>query len=256
MRIRRHFPPPSEWSLSSDTQRSLKRWGLAALGALVTGYLTAYLVIFPAPLLPGHRELPRVLGLSQAEAQSLLDEASMRIQVSGTEPHLTAPQGTVIWQDPPPGLIAPENTDVTLVMSAGPPKIPIPDVTGLDGAIAQRLIQAAGLAVSRVDSLQAPLPRGVVMVSRPPGGSMLTPGGGVTLIVSRGAATISVPDLLGLAQADARSRLELEGLRIGAVTRQRTDNAAPGTVVAQRPAAGTLAASGTIVDIVVARSPQ
>jgi len=40
------------------------------------------------------------------------------------------------------------------------------------------------------------------------------------------------------------------------VTRRRTADANPGTVVAQRPAAGTLAAAATVVDIVVARSPQ
>jgi beta-lactam-binding protein with PASTA domain len=50
--------------------------------------------------------------------------------------------------------------------------------------------------------------------------------------------------------------LETEGLQLGTVTRRRTGEAAPGTVVGQRPAAGTLAAPGTVVDIVVARSPQ
>ena len=219
------------------------------------GYLTASLLIFPAPLLPGHRELPRVLGLSESEARTALEQASMRVQTAGAEPHFTASQGTVTWQDPPPGVVAPENTTVTLVISTGPLKIPVPDVAGLDGTLARRLIEAAGLTVTQVDSLQAPLPPGVVMVSRPTSGEVLPPGGAVTLIVSRGAATISVPDLLGLGQADARSRLEVEGLRLGAVTRQRTGGAAPGTVVAQRPAAGTLAASGTVVDIVVARSP-
>ncbi|HXF94486.1 MAG TPA: PASTA domain-containing protein, partial [Gemmatimonadales bacterium] len=168
----------------------------------------------------------------------------------------TAAQGTVIWQDPPPGVIAPEKASVTLVVSAGPPKIPVPDVAGFDGELAQRLIAAAGLAVSQVESLQAPSPRGVVLLSRPGPGAILAPGGGVTLVVSRGAPTISVPDLLGLTTPDARARLELEGLRLGAVTRQRTADAPPGIVVAQRPAAGTLAASGAVVDIVVARSPQ
>ena len=43
--------------------------------------------------------------------------------------------------------------------------------------------------------------------------------------------------------------------RLGTVERRRTPDATPGTVVAQRPAAGTLAAAGTVVDIVVARSP-
>ena len=46
-----------------------------------------------------------------------------------------------------------------------------------------------------------------------------------------------------------------QGLQLGSVTRRRTAGANPGTVVAQLPAAGTLAAPGTVVDIVVARSP-
>jgi serine/threonine-protein kinase len=152
-------------------------------------------------------------------------------------------------------VLAPEQTAVTLVISRGPPKIPVPDVAGFDGAFASRLITAAGLTVSRSDSVQAPTPRGVVMQTRPSAGSFLAPRAGVSLVVSRGQPTITVPDLLGLSQADARARLENEGLRLGTATRRRTQDASPGTVVAQRPAAGTLAASGTIVDIVVARSP-
>jgi beta-lactam-binding protein with PASTA domain len=58
-----------------------------------------------------------------------------------------------------------------------------------------------------------------------------------------------------MAAADARTRIEMEGLQLGTMTRRSTPNATPGTVVAQRPAAGTLASPGTVVDIVVARSP-
>ena len=43
---------------------------------------------------------------------------------------------------------------------------------------------------------------------------------------------------------------------VGVVMRRRTSSASPGTVVEQKPGAGTLAAPGTVVDIVVARSPQ
>jgi serine/threonine-protein kinase len=257
MRIRRHFAPFDPGGLLSPAERrAVGRWALAGLGAALLGYLLAYLVLFPAPLLPGHHEVPRVLGLTQAEAQAQLKEAALRAQEGGAEPHPSAPQGTVIWQDPPPGVVAPENADVTLVVSAGPPKIPVPDVAGFDGSLAERLLAAAALTVSRAESVQAPAPRGVVMQTRPPAGTTVTPGAAVELIVSRGQPTIAVPDLLGLAQGDARARLELEVLRLGTVTRRRTREAAPGTVVGQRPAAGTLAAAGTVVDIIVARSPE
>jgi len=94
------------------------------------------------------------------------------------------------------------------------------------------------------------------LTAGPAAGDALPPGTGVTLVISRGEATITVPDLLGMSQADARVRLEMEALQLGSVTRRRTSDASPGTVVGQRPAAGTLAPPGTAVDIVVARSPQ
>jgi serine/threonine-protein kinase len=144
------------------------------------------------------------------------------------------------------------------VSSAGPPKIPVPDVANLDAGLAQSLVVAAGLVVSQVESVQAgdSAAPGLAMMTRPPAGTALSPGAGLIVVVSRGAPTIPIPDLLGMVSGDARTRLEMEGLQLGTVTRRRTADAAPGTVVAQSPAAGTLAAAGTVVDIIVARSPQ
>src|SRR5437868_3259214 len=116
-------------------------------------------------------------------------------------------------------------------------------------------VVAGGLTVAQVESVQAAAAPGVTMLTRPAATTLLAPGAPVTVVVSRGAPTIAVPGLLGLSQADARTRLEQEGLALGTVTRRRSGDATPGTVIAQRPAAGTLAAPGTVVDVVVARSP-
>jgi len=252
MRIRRRFEPFQDFKIDRRTWR----WAGIGAGMVLAGYLTAYLVLFPAPLLPGHQAVPRVLGLTVAEAQAEIQKAKLQVTDGGAEPHPTAAQGVVIWQDPPPDVIAAEGAKVTLVSSAGPPKIPVPDVAGLDASLAQSLVAAAGLVVSGVESVQAAAPTGLAMMTRPPAGTALTPGAGLTVVVSRGAPTIPVPDLLGMASGDARTRLETEGLQLGTVTRRRTTEGSPGTVVAQSPAAGTLAAPGTVVDIVVARSPQ
>jgi beta-lactam-binding protein with PASTA domain len=255
MRFRRHLPPLHEWKLPGFDAPGARRWGLAVVGALLAGYLTAYLLLFPAPLLHGHGVVPRVLGLSLSEASAALKNAGLQLQDGGSQAHPTAPQGTIIWQDPPPAVSAPAGLRVTLVASEGPPKIPVPDVTGLDGSLAQRLIAAAGLGVAPVESVQAAAAPGVTMLTRPAATTLLSPGAPVAVVVSRGAPTIPVPGLLGLSQADARTRLELDGLALGMVTRRRASDATPGTVAAQKPAAGTLAAPGTVVDIVVARSP-
>jgi beta-lactam-binding protein with PASTA domain len=252
MRVRRHFSALDDFRID----RRFWMWLGIGAGALLAGYLTAFLILFPAPLLPGHQAVPRVLGLTVAEAQAEVQRAKLQTTDGGAEQHPTAPQGIVIWQDPPPGVISPEGMKVTLVSSAGPPKIPVPDVAGLDAPLAQALVAAAGLSVTRVESVQAAAPTGLAMLTRPPAGTALAPGAGLTVVVSRGAPTIPIPDLLGMSSGDARTRLEMEGLQLGTVTRQRTAQASPGTIVSQRPAAGTLAAPGTVVDIVVARSPQ
>jgi eukaryotic-like serine/threonine-protein kinase len=255
MRFRRHLPPLEEWSLPGLDAPGVKRWGLALAGALLAGYLTAYVVLFPAPILHRHGVVPRVLGLSVADASAALRKGGFEVQDGGAQPHPTAPQGTVVWQDPPPGVGAPAGLPVTLVSSEGPSKIPVPNVTGLDGPLAQQLIAAAGLTVAQVESVQAATAPGVTMLTRPAAATLVNASASVTVVVSRGAPTIAVPSLLGLSQADARTRLELEGLALGTVTRRRVGDAAPGTVIAQKPAAGTLAAPSTVVDIVVARSP-
>ena len=252
MRIRRRYEPFQDFKIDHRTWR----WVGIGAGVVLAGYLTAYLVLFPAPILPGHQAVPRVLGLTVPEAQAEIQKAKLQVTDGGAEPHPTAAQGVVIWQDPPPDVIAAEGTKVTLVASAGPPKIPVPDVARLDASLAQSMVAAAGLVVSQVESVQADAPSGLAMMTRPPAGTALAPGAGLTIVVSRGAPTIPVPDLLGMASADARTRLETEGLQLGTVTRRRTTEGSPGTVVAQSPAAGTLAAPGTVVDIVVARSPQ
>ena len=252
MRVRRHFEAFEGFKIDS---RFWKWLGVAGVTVLA-GYLTAYCFLFPAPFLPGHQAVPRVLGLSIVEAQAEIQKSKLQVTDGGAEPHPSAAQGIVIWQDPPPGVIAPEGTKVTLVSSAGPPRIPVPDVTKLDVSLAQSLVAAAGLVVSQVESVQADSLRGLTMMTRPPAGTALSPNAGITLVVSRGAPTIPIPDLLGMSSGDARTRLELEGLQLGTVTRRRTNEASPGIVIEQRPASGTLAAAGTVVDIVVARSPQ
>jgi len=262
MRFRRHMPPlAAGWNwkprLPRVERRQVWRWIAACLGALVLGYLTAALVLFPAPLFRSRHPVPRVLGLPRADAVRELGKAQLQVRDSGVEFHPTAPAGTIIWQDPPPGVDAPSGTRVTLISSGGPSKVAVPDVTGYDAGMAQQILSAAGLTVARTDSVQAPnSPPGLVVVTRPPAATVASPGSGVVLVINRGAPTITVPDVVGLTLTDARSKLEDAGLVVGAVLRRRTPGTNPGTVIGQQPAAQTLAAPGLVVDLVVARATE
>jgi serine/threonine-protein kinase len=129
----------------------------------------------------------------------------------------------------------------------------VPDLTGYDAALAGQLVVAAGLVIRAVDSTQAPVPRGVVVNTRPPAGAALTPGSGVTLVVSVGAPTITVPSLISLTALEAEYELELVGLMLGTSIRRTSNAGPPGTIIEQSPAPGTLSSPGTAVNITVAR---
>jgi serine/threonine-protein kinase len=224
------------------------------VGTLLLGYALAATLLFPAPIIATSRSIPRVLGVEEERAREDLRAAGFGIGAIDRVPHPTVPAGAVVWQDPPPDVVAPEATDVALTLSTGPQRVPVPDVAGYDAEDARTLIEGAGLRVGSTESTQAPTPRNVAVNTRPPAGTTLPPGTSVVLVVSVGAATIRVPALLGLTVDEARLALETAGLALGTAFAQTTNAAAPGEIFYQEPSAGTLSAPGTVVNVRIARS--
>lgn len=269
MRFRRHVPRSHiRLSLLRGFRPRLSRldglrggrWPILVVtgfvGAFVVGYALAALVFFPSPIFAATRSVPRLLGMSRDEAAASLSKIGLEVGEVDRVSHPTAPPGQVVWQDPPAGLGVPEGSLIRFSVSGGPQRVPVPDLVGYDASIAAQLIEAAGLRIGRVDSTQAPVPQGVVVSTRPPTGSTLLPGSGVTLVVSVGAPTITVPDLTGLTQEEAEIILQQVGLTLGTTLRRASPAVPPGTVVAQDPASSTLSAPGTVVNITLARAPS
>ena len=228
-------------------------WLGGTVGAFGLGYLIAALVLFPAPIFAATTAVPQLIGLTQDEAEQAVGQTGLTVGDVRSESHPTAARGDVFWQDPPPGVGVQRGHTVDLTVSGGPQRIPVPDLTGYDAAIAEQLILAAGLIVGRREATQAPAPRGVIINTRPPAGTTLLPGTEVTLVVSVGAPTITVPDLEGLTREEADSVLVDARLSLGTTVRRTTREGAPGTVIAQNPAPGTLSAPGTAVNVTLAR---
>lgn len=268
MRVRRRFRPRTDWSgwsrrlgtvLRAATLQQ-HRFALIATivftSAVIAGYLIAALVLFPAPIFATSRSVPRVIGMETVAAREALAGLGFTLVELDRITHPSVENGGVVWQDPPPGMVVPEGTEVRVTVSAGPQRIPVPDVAGYDAAIARTLLEAAGLAVGSVVHTQAPTPADVAVNTRPPAGATLLPGTAVTLVVSVGAATIHVPDLVGLTVDSARIDLEAAGLQLGTNFAQRSNVGEPGTIFYQDPAPGTLSAPGTTVNVRIVRSRQ
>lgn len=253
MKFRRHTTSPAL------TERRVKRIvtnGIWIVAAAVIGYLATVIWLFPAPVVSADRPTPRVLELPRAEALNALIEVGLRGRIIEAEDHPTLPSGTIIWQDPPPGVVLPEGAVVRLTVSSGASAHPIPDVVGLETSLAREVLEMAGFGVRRLDSIAALADPGTIVATRPRAGVARVSGTPLTLVVSRGPANIIVPDLRGLTHSEAWERLKIVGLTAGRVTTRNVLEGEEGLIIDQRPAPGTLSPKGGRVNLVFARRGQ
>lgn len=222
---------------------------LVLLASGLAGYLVTC-VAYPRPVFQQDHAVARVIGMPAAEAEKLLTSQGFKPKIEGEESNPDLAAGSVIWQDPPPDLIAPKGTAVLLVKSSGPAAVPVPDVTDFDVQAATKILVAAGLKVGDVDSVPNGAEPGIVVATRPDPGAAGLPGAAVTLLVSRGPSTLAAPNVVGLKLDEARRQLEQAGFRLGRISKVDR-RGPPGTVVEQSPAAGARAMRGSRIDLVV-----
>jgi serine/threonine-protein kinase len=131
---------------------------------------------------------------------------------------------------------------------------PVPSLVGLDlDAAAERLAdQGLRLRHQRgTDRFSATVPARRVLDQRPGPGAIAKRGGVVDLVLSRGRQVMPVPDLLGSALPAAQVTLAAAGLGVGTVAQIFAD-APTGSVVLQKPPAGTEVGPGTAVRLFLA----
>jgi serine/threonine-protein kinase len=98
-------------------------------------------------------------------------------------------------------------------------------------------------------------PRGLVISSSPPPGTKLDLPGAVDIVLSKGPATIQIPDLYGRSVGEARSMVEQLGLRIAGISRDTSSLQPENTIIRQLPAAGQSVPAGGAVSLTVSHFP-
>jgi beta-lactam-binding protein with PASTA domain len=129
-------------------------------------------------------------------------------------------------------------------------KATVPKVTGLRFQAAQFQLKEAKLG-SKLKRENASKPKGIVVSQAPSAGATVQQGSVVDLVVSNGPPGVAMPDVVGLAAADAVKALQERQLQ--PTLRQVASKEAPGTVLSQQPQAGKRAKPGTDVVLEVAK---
>lgn len=198
----------------------------------------------------GGKSVPRVIGQSQAHAETALAGKGFNVAVEA-EPADDA-IGTVLSQSPDAGARVPEGSEVTIVIATNRT---IPAVMGLSEEEARALLEAAG--AERIDSVTKPSSEaeGTVVAVSPGEGEAFVSRATVTLTV---ATPFTVPDVIGKKESDAVDILKDAGFgtEVSYVVSDKTVR----TVVETTPAAGEPIAEGGTVQVKVSSpfptSPQ
>jgi beta-lactam-binding protein with PASTA domain len=126
----------------------------------------------------------------------------------------------------------------------------VPKVTGIRHQAAEFQLKEAKLTW-KLTRKTAAKPKGIVLAQQPKDGKTVQPGTQVVLVVSNGPPGVAMPDVVGLAAADAIKALGAR--KLDPTLQQKASTEAPGTVLAQQPKAGSRAKPGTTVVLQVAK---
>ena len=194
--------------------------------------------------------VPDVLGAREADAVVTIRAAGL---VPDTRDIFSdEPAGTVIAQDPKGGISVVKGTTVRINISKGLENRGIPSVIGQSFAEASRQLRAAGFTPVRED-VDDSAPKGQVVGQDPGPGTLHPPGTEVTLSVSTGQSTTTVPDVINQDEESARATLENDGWVV-VIRETGTDNPdEDGVVLSQTPGPGEEAEPGSEVTIYIGR---
>ncbi len=200
--------------------------------------------------------VPSLVGKTEDEAKEALNELNLGYKAV-KQASSTIPEGKVISQGTTAGTRVNKNTTITLSISSGPDSVAVPNVVGIDQVEASNSIESAGFTVTVKHAYSDTVEAGYVISQSPAGSSAANPGSAVTITVSDGkeeAKSATVPNVVGLTEAEAKSKLTELGITCNVSYQTSATNVKEGYVFGQSVKAGEKVAVGSTITITVKRS--
>ena len=245
-------PPPDPYAPEPPADRHLWPWLLAlaivVLGGLAGLYFATHHHNKKTVTVVATPSVPTVVSLPKAEAVKRVTQAGFKAQIRLTPS--SSRKGMVVAQAPQGGARLSQGGTVALTVSAGKPKLTVPNVVGLPVAKAVRKLQAAGLGWNQRVVFASARP-GRVTSERPAAGAAVKKGATIALTVSKGPQRVVVPSVVGRRRDDAIAQLRRAGLH--AAVFSVPARSPRGFVVAQNPQPSSKAPKGSRVRINVSQ---
>jgi serine/threonine-protein kinase len=219
---------------------------VAALAATAWGVWTY--------LIPHHADVPVLAGATVEGARERLSDIGFAVRIADGQYSDRVPQDRVLRVQPEAGTSLELGDTVTIFPSLGPPPVKAPKVVGMTLEKATAALERIGLESSVTRRrFHDEVPEGRVIEQLQSG--MVPAGSTVELIVSKGHAPVSVPDVAGTTEAKATELLRAAGFSVVTETAfsNRVDR---GSVIGVSPKAGTSAPYASTLTLTISLGPE
>lgn len=198
--------------------------------------------------------VPKVTGLAADAAKANLEQAGFRVKEL-SEPSLEVAAGSATRTAPGNDVPTRKGSEVTLYVSSGPQRHPIPDLRGKSLKEATEALEKLGFTQIKPDKTDSTVAmKDKVVRTSPTTGSDTAVNTTVVVFVGTGPKEVTIPDLVGQTEDQARKTLEQMGLDMVAV--QGDSERPAGQVVSSSPGAGETVEAGSVVQVTVSRGNQ
>ncbi|EHM30768.1 Stk1 family PASTA domain-containing Ser/Thr kinase [Streptomyces anulatus] len=220
---------------------------LVLVGAILIGR-----VIFTPTSDDGQIKAPNLVGSTVDQAEKLAARTDVTVKVGAEEPCEEQEKGEICSQDPAADALMDKDGTVTVVVSAGAPKIEIPNVLEKSEDGAREELEKKGFTVN-VTTEESEKTEGTVIEQDPKGGAKAEEGAEITITVAM-QTTDPMPDVR-TRQYDA-AVAQLNQLGFTNVSRADVDSEKPaGEVIEQTPAGPSKQAKDVQIVLKVSKGP-
>lgn len=200
-------------------------------------------------------EVPSVLGLPVQSARALVENRGLMFVVGEQREDVRTPAGNIVAQRPMEGSRIEKGHALEVVVAKAPAPIKMPGLVGLPLADAKQKLETAKLVVGKVgEDTSADVKAGSVISQGIAEGGETRVGAVVDLVVSKGAATVAVPSVVGRSLAKAKDELQKAGFTVGNLKSRSDDDHSDGLILEQTPPANQQAPKGSAVDLIINRT--
>lgn len=168
-------------------------------------------------------KLPNFVSMTEEEAKAKANESSLSLQIE-EQYDRNVEAGKVISQDPVymENYMIKENSIVKVVISKGTDIKKVPKVIGLEYEEAKDKIEEQSLNVEKVEESSDKVEAGYVIRQDPEQDSEASSGETVKVYVSTGAKMITMENVVGSKEADAKTKLTKKGFEVDVVYEEDT----------------------------------